>query len=144
MRHIARRALLVGVVAVCGCSTSSPTAPASSTPVLTTDTFMGTARATGPGSCTGDFHNFAASAGTIAVTLVQTTPAENMTVQICSTNSASDCSMTRRQINVGQTLEVPRNALTAQTLSLLPLTCGTNAPPSPTPIVYTATVRYLK
>jgi hypothetical protein len=124
-----------------GCGKSSPAAP---TPVPTTETFTGTARANGPGNCSGDSHSFSAAAGAIAVTLVQTSPPEHMTVQICSVASATECSLTRRQIDVGQTIEVPRNGLSTQTLSLLPLTCGTNAPPSPSPIAYTATVRYSK
>ncbi len=102
---------------------------------------MGTARAISAGSCTGDTHPFSAEPGTIAVTLVQTTPPESMTVQICS--ASTDCTLTRRRIDVGQTIEAPRNGRPEQTVSLLPLTCGTNAPPSPTPIAYVVTVKYL-
>lgn len=141
MRSFPIAFLAAAAAVLTGCGQRSPASPS---PVLTTDTFTGSARANGPGSCTGDSHAFAAAAGTIAVTLVQTTPAENMTVQICSVASSQDCSLTRRQIDVGQTIEVARNGLTAQTLSLLPLTCGTNAPPSPAPIAYTVTVRYTK
>lgn len=135
-------AVLVVVAVASGCSKDS--SPVSPSPVVTSETFTGTARANGPGSCSGDAHTFSAQPGTIAVTLVQTTPAENMTVQICSVSSATDCSLTRRQINIGQTLETPRNGLTNQTVSVLPLTCGTDAPPSPSPISYTITVRYVK
>jgi hypothetical protein len=141
-----RRAILAMTLAALAAGTGcgKDPAPASPSSVATLETFTGTARANGPGSCTGDAHTFLASAGTISLTLVQTTPPENMTAQICSTNSATDCSMTRRQINVGQTIDVPRNNVATQSLSLLPLTCGTNAPPSPSPISYIATVRYLK
>jgi hypothetical protein len=125
------------------CGKSSPSNP-SSNPVPQTETFTGTARANGPGSCTGDAHAFSAAPGTVAVTLVQTTPAESMTVQICSVMSSTDCTLTRRQIDVGQTIEAPRNGLVQQSLSLLPLTCGTNAPPSPQPIAYVVTVKYLR
>jgi hypothetical protein len=143
MRRAILGMTLAGLAAAIGCGKDS--APASpSSPGATLETFTGTARANGPGSCTGDAHTFLASAGTISLTLVETTPPENMTAQICSTNSATDCSLTRRQINVGQTIDIPRNNVATQSLSLLPLTCGTNAPPSPSPISYTATVRYLK
>ena len=106
--------------------------------------FTGTARASGPGNCSGESHAFSAASGTIAVTLVQTTPAESMTVQICSVSSSTDCTLTRRRIDVGQTIEAPRNGLVQQSLSLLPLTCGTNAPPSPEPIAYVVTVKYFR
>ncbi len=110
-------------------------------PVSLTDIFTGTARAIDPGSCTGDTHPFSAQPGTIAVTLVPPTPLESMTVQICS--ASTDCTLMRRRIDVGQTIEAQRNGRPEQTLSLLPLTCGKNAPPSPTPIACAVTVKYL-
>jgi hypothetical protein len=144
--HIAASGLpliVIVLTAAAACSKSSPSNP-SSNPVQQTETFTRTARANGPGSCSGDAHSFSAAPGTISVTLVQTTPAESMTVQICSVSSSTDCTLARRRIDVGQTIEAPRNGLVQQSLSLLPLTCGTNAPPSPQPIAYVATVKYLR
>lgn len=126
-----------------GCG-GSPSSPGIMGPQPASYTFGGTTRATGPGSCTGDSHPFEAPEGQIAITLVQTTPAESLTVQVCpnsTTYAQTDCTVTRRVINVGQTIAEPRRGGSAQSLSLLPLTCGTNAPPSPHPIAYTAMVR---
>lgn len=137
---------LMLATAACGGSPTAP--PVGSGPMPQTLTFTGSARALGPGSCTGDGHAFDAPDGQIAITLVQTTPAEAMTVQICPAGNSfaqSDCTLTRRQINIGETLTAPRRGVQPrpeqQTISMLPLTCGTNAPPSPSPIAYTVTVR---
>lgn len=128
------------------CGGSSPPGPGSTGTVTETLNVSGTTRANGPGSCTGETHAFDAAAGTIAITLTQTTPSESLTVQICppSGSAGGSCTFTRRQINVGQTLEAERQGGSQQHVSLLPLTCGTNAPPSPEPITYTARIVYQK
>jgi hypothetical protein len=124
--------------ASCGGGTASP----SPTPAVTeTANYTGTTRSTGPTTCTGDSHSFTAVEGSISITLVSTSTNENLTAQICPPASQT-CTLTRRQISIGQTIEAPRQGGASQVLSLLPLNCGTGAPPSPEPITYNARVTY--
>lgn len=146
MRRLGLTALLVLGAACGGGSPARPSGGGTIAPQ--TFTFTGSARALAAGSCTGDGHDFDAPEGQISITLAQTTPAEAMTVQICpsgNTYSQDECTLTRRRIDIGQTLTAARRGQAsrpqAQNLSMLPLTCGTNAPPSPAPIAYTVTVR---
>jgi len=136
MKQLALAAALLS--ATCG-GGSGPTP--SPTPVTETTTYTGTTRSSSATSCTGDSHAFNAADGAIAVMLVSTSTTENVTAQICPPNSLT-CTLTRRQINIGQTIDAPRQGGTSQVLSLLPLNCGTGAPPSPDPITYTARVTY--
>jgi hypothetical protein len=106
-----------------------------------TANYTGTTRSTSATSCTGDSHAFTAADGAISVTLVSTSTNENLTAQICPPNSLT-CTLTRRPINIGQTIDAARQGGASQVLSLLPLNCGTSAPPSTDPITYTARVTY--
>ena len=135
-----KRLLLAAALlsASCGGGSSSPT-PAPT--VTETANYTGTTRSASATSCTGDSHPFTAAEGAVTVTLVSTSTNENLTVQICPPNSLA-CTLTRRQINVGQTIEAPRAGGASQVLSLLPLNCGTSAPPSTDPITYNARVTY--
>jgi hypothetical protein len=125
------------LITACGGGYGGP----SPSPTVETATYSGTTRSTGATSCTGDSHSFTAVDGAISVTLVSTSTNEDLTAQICPPNSL-DCTLTRQRINIGQTLEATRRGGSAQILSLLPLNCGTGAPPSPDPITYSARVTY--
>jgi hypothetical protein len=136
-----KRVLLAGALlsATCGGGYGSSPSP---TPVVTeTANYTGTTRSTSATTCTGDTHSFNAVDGSISITLISTSTNENLTAQICPPASQT-CTLTRRQINIGQTIEAPRQGGAAQVLSLLPLNCGTGAPPSPDPITYNARVTY--
>ena len=137
MKRLALAAALLS--ATCGGGSSPSPSP---TPVVTeTANYTGTTRSTSATTCTGDSHSFNAVDGSISITLVSTSTNENLTAQICPPASQT-CTLTRRPINIGQTIEAPRQGGTSQVLSLLPLNCGTGAPPSPDPITYTARVTY--
>jgi len=126
----------------CGGSNEAPTSP---TGGIETRTFTGTTRALGPGNCTGDAHAFTAGEGAITVTLTQTSPPEALTAEICApnvTDKPRDCTLPRTRIDVGQTITAVRKISSAQSLSLLPLTCGAEGPVSASPITYTATVMH--
>jgi hypothetical protein len=88
-----------------------------------------------------DTHAFTAADGSISITLVSTSTNEDLTAQICPPASP-DCTRTRQRINIGQTIDAPRQGGSAQVFSLLPLNCGTAAPASPNPINYSARVTY--
>ena len=136
MRRLVLAAALLS--ATCGGGYSSPSPAAT---VTETANYTGTTRSTSATSCTGDSHTFTAADGAITVTLVSTSTNENLTAQICPPNSQT-CTLTRRQINIGQTIETPRQGGASQVLSLLPLNCGTTAPPSTEPITYNARITY--
>jgi hypothetical protein len=137
-----KRLVLAGALlsAACGGGYGSPS-PTPTPTVTETANYTGTTRSTSATSCTGDSHAFTAADGAISVTLVSTSTNENLTAQICPPNSLT-CTLTRRQINIGQTIESTRQGGESQVLSFLPLNCGTGAPPSPDPITYTARVTY--
>ena len=105
---------------------------------------MGTTRATGPTSCSGDSHDIQAQAGAIAVTLVQTTGNTSLVVQVCAGGiDNNDCSLNQTRIAVGQTLNATRKGGATQNVKLLPLNCSPQPqPPPPGPIDYTVTVSY--
>jgi hypothetical protein len=138
MKRLALAAALLS--ATCGGGGGGGPTP-SPTPVTETANYTGTTRSTSPTTCTGDSHTFNAVDGSISITLVSTSTNENLTAQICPPASQT-CTLTRRQINIGQTIEAPRQGGASQVLSLLPLNCGTGAPPSPDPITYSARVTY--
>jgi hypothetical protein len=135
-----KRLLLAAALlsATCGGGYGSPTPTPT---VAETATYTGTTRSASATSCTGDSHPFAAAEGAITVTLVSTSTNENLTVQICPPDSLT-CTLTRRQINIGQTIDATRQGGASQVLSLLPLNCGTSAPPSTDPITYNTRVTY--
>lgn len=130
------------LVLVAACDGDGPAGPSGT--VTETLTLTGTTRAFAAGACQGDNHSFTAAEGAISVTLTRTTPAESLTVQICPLMAAGSdaCTFSRQRIDVGQTLRAARRGGAEQSLSLLPLTCGTNAPPSPEPISYTAMLTF--
>ena len=136
MKQLALAAALLS--ATCGGGSGPSPTPS---PVAGTANYTGTTRSTSATTCTGDTHSFNAVDGSISITLVSTSTNENLTAQICPPASQT-CTLTRRQINIGQTIDAPRQGGASQVLSLLPLNCGTGAPPSPNPITYSARVTY--
>ena len=110
--------------------------------VTRTEVFEGTTRALADGTCAGDTHTFEAGAGAVSVTLFQTTPSVPLLVEICSpgTQTLPRCTLTRRQITVGQTLTATRNPDVQQVLTFAPLTCGGGGVFTPTTVEYTSTV----
>ncbi len=140
MKRARLRAMALAVLAASGCGgggTSGPTGVA-------TQTFTGSTSAQAAGSCTGDTHRFNAGDGAISVTLARTSTGEALTAEICpgASNTSSDCTLSRRRIDIGQTLSGARRGGVSQVLSLLPLTCGAGGPPPAGPIAYTASVTY--
>jgi hypothetical protein len=108
-----------------------------------TQTFTGSTSAQAAGSCTGDTHRFNAGDGTVSVTLAGTSTGDALTAEICpGASTSNDCTLSRRRIDIGQTLSATRRGGVSQVLSLLPLTCGAGGPPPAGPIDYTATVTY--
>jgi hypothetical protein len=137
--------LMAVAVPACG---GSPSAPAQ-TPaaVQTTDTYSGTTVQSGPGSCSGDSHNFTAQDGAIDVRLVATSDAAGaLSVQVCpgGVDTGSNCSIAQQKIAVGQTLTGVRRGIALQNVKLLPHNCVFGGPPSTAPITYTVTVTYMK
>ena len=136
--------ILLLVSASCDDNSNATMFPSGST-ATETQVFTGTTRAVGPGTCSGDTHTFTAAEGDISVRLVSTTPAESLTVEICEpsvVDKPAGCTLGRTRIDVGQTLVRVRRGGPQQVLSLLPLTCGTDAPPSAEVISYTAAVTF--
>ena len=147
MNRLLRALCWVTLAALCascdddGSSTMGPSGPSGTETV----TFTGATRAIDATSCTGDVHQFTAGNGTIRVTLVSTSPAQSLTVEICEPgilNKPEGCTIGRTPITVGQTLEAPRRGAAQQALSLLPLSCGGGGTPSTDTIAYTATVTF--
>ena len=136
--------VLPAVLAFAGCG-GSPAAPGGAGPPggRETATFMGTTTSQGPGSCSGENHSFTAAEGTIEVTLLQTSTNVALTAQLCADGIAGpSCTIVRRRIDVGMTLSAARAGGANQVLSLLQLTCGTQAPPEPGPVSYSVRVVY--
>jgi hypothetical protein len=121
-----------------GGSTPSPPGPT----VTDMRTFMGTARALSATSCAGDSHDFDAADGPIVVTLVQSTGAIEMAVQVCAGGiDNNDCSINLTPIVVGQTVNGTRKGGARQNLKLNPPNCGPRGGPVPPgPVDYTVTV----
>jgi hypothetical protein len=123
---------------------AAPTSPPPSG--TNTVTVTGTSRSAGPTTCSADNHVLNAGDGPVTVTLVQTTPAVSLIVQVCSpttTNHQTDCSINRQRIDVGQTLSGTIRGGRVQHLSFNTLNCGPGAlPPEPAPIVYSAAVTH--
>ena len=141
-----RTAIIAGVLLVASCG-GGPSAPAQPQPVQTTETFSGTTVQTGPGSCSGDSHNFTAQDGLISVRLVATTdPASALSVQVCpgGIDSGNNCSIGQQRISVGQTLSGARRGVAQQNLKLLPHSCVFGGTPAGAPVTYTVTATYLK
>ena len=106
---------------------------------------MGVTRATGDTSCSTGGHDFLASDGAVTVTLVQTTGGTALMVQVCAGGvDDNNCTINQTRIAIGQAISGQRKGGPVQNLKLLPLNCGGNAPPPPTPIDYTVTVNYLR
>lgn len=127
------------LLAACGGS-AAPGGP--SGPV--TETFMGTTMVTGVGSCGGDTHDVRLGEGAVAATLVQTTGNAGLMIQLCAGGiDDRNCTINQMPIAVGQTLNAPaRKGIPGHNLKLLPLYCGSGAPPPPGPIQYTVSVTH--
>ena len=138
MNRLATLALAAALFAACGGGgTPPPTRPT----IAETQTFTGTTRPTGPGSCGGDSHDFDAAEGTIAVMLVQSTG--GVVVQVCAGGiDNNDCTIKLGPIAVGQTLSGTRKGIARQNLKLLPLDCVRPGPVPPGPVDYRATVTF--
>ena len=130
-----------GALTACGGGGSdSPTAPPGGT---TTQTFMGTTRADGPTSCSGDSHVFEAAAGPVVVTLTQSTDNLTLGAQVCAGGiDNNDCTINLMPLPVGQSRSGDRRGGASQTLKLLAPNCGGGGPVPAGPIQYTATVTY--
>jgi hypothetical protein len=142
-----RTAIIAWALLVASCGGGSPSAPAQPQPVETTETFSGTTVQTGPGSCSGDSHNFTAQDGLISVRLMATTdPASALSVQVCpgGIDSGTNCSIAQQRISVGQTLSGARRGVAQQNLKLLPHSCVFGGTPAGAPVTYTVTATYLK
>lgn len=148
-RRESRRRSAIGVwvfpVLLAGCGGgASPTSPGAG--VTATDTFMGTTLVNGPGTCGGDSHDIQLGAGPVSATLVQTTGGTAVMIQLCAGGiDDRSCTINQMPIAVGQTVSAPtRKGGSSQNLKLLPLYCGSGAPPPPGPIQYTVTLTYQK
>ena len=140
-------ALALGVAA-CGGS-GSPSGPGQSQPqpVLTTEAYSGSTVQSGPGSCSGDSHNFTAQDGEISVRLVATSdPANALSVQVCpgGIDLGNNCSIAQQKINVGQTLTGARRGVAQQNLKLLPHNCVFGGAPLGAAVTYSVSLTYLK
>jgi hypothetical protein len=114
-------------------------------PPPTTLNFMGTARATGPTSCTGDSHNFQAADGAISVTLVSTTNHVGMAVQVCAGGiDDNNCSINLTPIAEGQTINGARRGAAGQNLKFNTANCGGNGPVPADPVQYTARITFVQ
>lgn len=141
-----RPAVIVAAVvlgaAACGGGTPTEPAPEGGT---VTATLTGTARASNATSCGGDSLAIDAGSGEVAVTLVQTTPSTPLIVQLCAptaTNHATDCSINRTTIAVGETRTGTVRGGRSQLLALNPADCASGQPPQFPSIAYTVSVRY--
>ena len=134
------------VLGACGYSGGSPTAPAPPPPpTVVRQGANGTARATGPLSCSGDSHEFVAAAGAISVTLNGTTGGVGMAVQVCAGGIDDNaCSIPLVPIAVGQTVTGTRRGASGQTLKFNTANCGGGGPAPAEPVNYTATLEYLQ
>jgi len=133
-------AVAAALAASCG-GGSTPPRPS----VPETRTFMGTARALGPASCTSDSHDFIAADGPISVTLTQSTGGIGMAAQVCAGGiDNNDCSINLMPIAVGQTVSGTRKGGSQQNLKLNPPNCGGGGPTPPGPVDYTVTVTFLR
>lgn len=140
MRPIVTTAAAALLATACG-GGSSPAPPGPT--VTDMRTFMGTARATGATSCSGDSHDFAAADGPISVTLNQSTGGIGMAVQVCAGGiDDNNCSINLMPISVGQTVSGTRRGGASQNLKLNAPNCGAGGPPPAGPISYTATVTF--
>lgn len=138
--------LALGLIFLGGCGGggggSTPTAPPMPTAPQTISV-SGTARALGPGSCSGDSHDFQAAEGAISVTLVQTTGGVKMGVQVCAGGiDNNNCSINLQPIVVGQTVAGTRVGAAGQNLKFNTANCGGGGTAPATPIDYTATLTF--
>jgi len=118
---------------------SSPTSP----PATQTLAFSGTARATGPTSCAGGSHAFAAGSGTVTVRLDQSTGNTALVVQVCAgAVDNNNCTINQRRLEVGQSVSGMRVGTANQVLAVNPLNCGGGGPAPSEPIAYSVTVMY--
>ena len=137
-----RPAAAVAAVLAASCGGGSTPSPPGPT-VTDMRTFMGTTRATGAMSCTGDSHDFDAADGPIAVTLLQSTGGIEMAVQVCAgAVDNNDCSINLTPIAVGQSVSGARKGIARQNLKLNPPNCGGRGPAPPGPVDYTVTVTF--
>lgn len=105
----------------------------------------GTTQQTAVNSCGGDSHAFNAASGQISVRLNTTSdPNGALSVQVCSgsTDTSSNCAITQKRINVGETLSGQRVGTAGQTLKFLPFACVFTGTLNTTPITYTASLTY--
>jgi hypothetical protein len=111
-----------------------------------TETFSGTTRQSGPGSCGGDSHDVTAADGEMSVRLLSTTdPAAALSVQVCAGGIDNrDCSINQQKIAVGQSLAGPRKGGPSQNLKLLPHNCVFGGPVTAAPVAYSVSLTNMK
>jgi hypothetical protein len=115
-------------------------------PRAQTQTFSGTAVATGPNSCSGGGpHTFVATDGAIAATLLESTGNVDLVVQVCANGiDDNNCSINQTRIAVGQTVAGSRRGVSNQSLVMNPANCGSSGPQPVGPVNYRVTVTYLQ
>jgi hypothetical protein len=142
MNRLAAAVAATFLLGACGSGGSSAPPPGGPT-VTDTRTFAGTTRANSPLSCGGDSHDFEAAAGTVSVTLVQSTGGVAMAVQVCAGGIDNNaCTINLGPIAVGQTRTGTRQGVSQQNLKLMPANCGGNGPVPAGPVDYQATVTF--
>lgn len=131
------------LIVSCGGGDGSDGSPTSPPAAPFTRTVSGTTRATGASSCTGDSHPFQGAAGTVSVTLNQSSGNTALMVQVCAGGvDNGNCTINQQKIEVGGTVTGTRIGDANQVLAFLPLNCGGGGPMPTAPITYSATVTY--
>ncbi len=120
----------------------SPTSP----PAPTTQMVSGTTTTLAAGGCTSDSHDFPVSAGgTIQVTLMASSDAEGLMVQVCAGGiDNNDCTINLQPIAVGATLSGVRRGIESQNLKFLRRGCTGNSPFVAGPATYTASATFVR
>ena len=138
-------AALLALASACGGGNSDPQTPPTAPPVTVTENFSGTTTQSAPGSCGGDSHNITAREGSISARLVQTSdPAQALSLQICANGIDNrNCSINQQRISVGETLNGSRIGDATQNIKLLPNSCVSGGPITPS-VTYTVAVTYQK
>ena len=137
-------AALLTIAGACGGGSSSPQTP-TIPPITVTENFSGVTTQSAPGSCGGDSHNITARDGTVSARLVQTSdPAQALSLQICANGIDNrNCSINQQRISVGETLTGSRIGDATQNVKLLPNSCLSGGPITPS-VTYTVAVTYQK
>jgi hypothetical protein len=134
--------VLVGAMG-CGGGGSKPPSSSSATGPET-ETFMGTARITESGGCSGERHAFDTGEGVVVIALVQSTGSAAMAAQLCdpvADNHEVDCTIPPfARIGVGQTASATIKGGRSQILTLFPASCGMPVAEPTAPIAYTVSV----